>query len=1132
MHRLATLSLGNRAFIALLTVVVALLGVMSALTLRQELIPSVSLPQVQIITTAPGSSPQQVRDRVSAPIEDAVKGLENVESTSSASQGGVSTVTVELQYGTDVARTSNQVDAALSRIEDELPEQAEPQVLSGGSGDIPAMILSISSDLEPADLAQRLNSSVVPELKRVDGVSTVLVAGAPERRVTIAPDDAALAEEGLTTADVTEALDASGLTVPGGTVTDDDETLDVTIGQPLDSVEGIEDIMLLPPEDAAQSDTGQSDADQSDVGPGQADPAADAPPEPVRLGDVADVEEDVAEATSISRTNGRESLVLLVTPTSDGNVVAISGDVSAQLGDLLPGVGGAAESDVVFDQAPFIQTSITSLGQEGALGLGFAILVILVFLRAVRPTIVTAISIPLSLLFALLGMLISGYTLNMLTLAALTISIGRVVDDSIVVIENITRHLEYGKQRMRAVMDGTREVVAAITASTLATVIVFLPVAVVSGMAGELFRPFALTTAIAMMSSLFVAITIVPVLAYWFLRPSRAARGIDPDDAEETARIRAAAEAREERGALHRLYAPVLRWTQAHRLVTVLMAVVVLAGTVALAPLLKVNFLGDAGQNMASYTQTLEAGTSLEDSARAADRAEQALLKVDGVDVVQTTIGAAQFGFGGGSNEITYQITTDPDADQESLAEEMTRVLQGLDEGEIEEMTGGGPAMGGASVDIRVTGPDPQSRQEAVDALLAELDPVPSGVESVTSDLAGEVPTAVIRVDREAAAQRGLTEEAVVGLVASRMFPAPIDQVTIEGRELNVYLEQGDAPATLQELRDLEVAGGPLTDLAEVDEVLERPEILTEDAQETATISLTPAEEDTRPATEAAQAAIDAVDLPDGAQAQLGGAAEDIEESFGQLGIAMAAAVLLTYVLLVWIFKSLVQPLVLLVSIPFAATGALGLLILTRQPLGLPAMIGLLMLIGVVVTNAIVLMDLINQYRRAGMGLAEAIEQGAHKRLRPILMTAAATIFALIPMALGITGHGGFIAQPMAIVVIGGLVTSTLLTLVLVPVLYRMTEARGERRRLREIEAEQEREARREQRRAAREAAAAQDSGQGAGPTGQGPSGQGPSGPGSGLGPSERARHGRRRGGRVGGLLGMLRHRRKVGPKD
>lgn len=1103
MHRLATLSLGNRAFIALLTVVVALLGVMSALTLRQELIPSVSLPQVQIITTAPGSSPQQVRDRVSAPIEDAVKGLENVESTSSASQGGVSTVTVELQYGTDVARTSNQVDAALSRIEDGLPEQAEPQVLSGGSGDIPAMILSISSDLEPADLAQRLDASVVPELKRVDGVSTVLVAGAPERRVTIAPDDAALAEEGLTTADVTEALDASGLTVPGGTVTDADRTLDVTIGQELDSVAAIEGIMIPPPDDANQNN-----------GAGQQDPAAPAaPPQPVRLGDVADVEQGVAEATSVSRTNGRESLVVLVTPTSDGNVVAISEDVSAQLDDLLPGVGGEAKADVVFDQAPFIQTSITSLAQEGLLGLGFAILVILVFLRAVRPTVVTAISIPLSLLFAFLGMLISGYTLNMLTLAALTISIGRVVDDSIVVIENITRHLEYGKQRMRAVMDGTREVVAAITGSTLATVIVFLPVAVVSGMAGELFRPFALTTGIAMLSSLFVAITIVPVLAYWFLRPTKAARGIDPDDAEQAARVREAAEAREERGLLHRLYAPVLRWTQAHRLITLLLAVVILVGTGALAPLLKVNFLGDSGQNMASYTQTLEAGTSLEDSTRAADRAEQALLAIDGVDVVQTTIGAAQFGFGGADNEITYQVTTDPDAEQEELAAEMTATLETLDEGEIEEMTGGDPAMGGTSVDIRVTGPDPGARQDAVDALLAELDPVPSGVESVTSDLEGEVPTAVVRVDREAAAQRGLTEEAVVGLVSSRMFPAPIDTVTIEGRELDVYLEQGDAPATLEELRDLEVAGGPLTDIAEVEQVRERPEILTEDAQETATISLAPTGEDTRPATQAARAAIDAADLPDGAQAQLGGAAEDIGDAFGQLGIAMLAAVLLTYVLLVWIFRSLVQPLVLLVSIPFAATGALGLLILTRQPLGLPAMIGLLMLIGVVVTNAIVLMDLINQYRRAGMGLDEAIEQGAHKRLRPILMTAAATIFALIPMALGITGHGGFIAQPMAVVVIGGLVTSTLLTLVLVPVLYRMTEVRGERRRLRELEAERASQARREERRAAREQAAAQDSGQGAGLSG-------------------RARHGRRRGGRLSGLLGMLRHRRKGGPKD
>lgn len=1029
MHRIAAVSLANRSFIALVCIVVAVIGAFSMTSLRQELIPSVSLPQIQIVTTSPGSTSEQVASRLSQPIEQAVRGLENVESTSSTSEPSVSMVTIELAYGTDTARSANQVDAALTRIEDQLPEDTDPQVIAGGSGDIPAAVLSISSDNEPAVLAERLRSDVIPELERVDGVSSVVLAGAPTDIVRISPDPATLAEHGLSTSDITTALDESGLSVPGGTVTDGDRSLDVTVGSSLSSIEDLRAVMVMPSGDAAQGGR------------------------PAALGDLATVERTQQEATSVSRTDGRESLVLVITATADGNVVEVSEGVERTLTDTLEGVGGDAKSDVVFDQAPFIQESIVSLAEEGLLGLLFAIGVILLFLRALRPTIVTAISIPLSLLMAFVGMLVTGYTLNMLTLAALTISIGRVVDDSIVVIENITRHLTYGKARHRAILDAVGEVAGAVTSSTLATVIVFLPIAVVSGLAGELFRPFSLTVAIAMLSSLLVSLTIVPVLAYWFLRAPKGARGVDPDDPQAVAAVQHDAEAREERAWLHRLYAPVLRFALGHKLITLLLAAAILVGTGFLAPLLKINFLGDSGQNLASFSQTLPAGTSLEESSATAADAEEALQDLDGVQTVQTTIGASAFGPAGGAaatNEVSYSITTDPDADQEGLRARILKTLEDQAEpGEIEEQATDGPT-GTTTVDILVTGPSPQARQEADEAIRAQLDPVPSGVEKVTSDLEADQPAVSVTVDREAAAQRGLTEQAVVGLVAAELHPSAIGSIQLDDQDLDIYLAEGEKVSTLEQLRGLRIAGMPLTDVASIDEAPSRPQISTQDTRETVTISLTPSSEDTGESTRAARAAIDAADLPDGVQASLGGASADIDETFGQLGIAMLAAILLTYVLLVWIFKSLIQPLILLVSIPFAATGALGLLVLTQVPLGLPSMIGLLMLVGIVVTNAIVLIDLVNQYRRHGMGLDEAIVQGASKRLRPILMTAAATIFALLPMAFGLTGEGGFISQPLAVVVIGGLISSTLLTLVIVPVLYRLAEGRGERRRLRE----------------------------------------------------------------------------------
>ncbi|MGO2537583.1 MAG: efflux RND transporter permease subunit [Brachybacterium tyrofermentans] len=1066
MNRLARLSLTNRSFIALVCIAVSIIGAFAMTTMRQELIPSVSLPQIQVVTSAPGSSSEQVQERITRPVEQSLSGLENVESTSSSSEAGVSMVTVELTYGTDTARSSNQVDAALTRIEDQLPEDADPQVIAGGTSDLPAVVLSISSDLDPSELGARLDSAVKPELERVDGVSSVAVIGAPEEIVQITPDADALAENGLTEDDISTALDANGLSLPGGSVTDGDRTMDVVLGQSIDSIESLESIMLMPADGASGGDADQAQQGQ----PGQ---EAQQAPQPVALSEVATVERTTQDPTSISRTDGRESLVVMVTATADGNVVDISDGVEGVLADTLSGVGGDAESAIVFDQAPFIQDSILALAEEGLLGLVFAVGVILLFLRRVRPTIVTAISIPTSLLIAFIGMLVTGYTLNMLTLAALTISIGRVVDDSIVVIENIMRHLAYGKTRMRAILDAVGEVAGAITASTLATVVVFLPIAIVSGMAGELFRPFALTVGIAMLSSLLVALTIVPVLAYWFLRAPKSQGIVDPDDTEQVARIREEAEATEERSWLHRIYAPLLHLVTdslPRRLITVGAAILVLVGTAFLYPLVNVNFLGDTGQNIASLTQSLPAGTSLQQSADKAEESEKALMDLEGVETVQTTIGGSQFGMGGGgaSNEVSFSITTDPDADQTALQDDMVAALEEIpDAGTIEAADVASPT-GSSSIDILITGPTAEDRQAANDAILAELDPVPDGATEVTSDLQADQPTAVVTVDREKAAALGLTEEAVIGMVAGQMYPGAIGNVTLGDSELDIYVEKGEGIDTFDQLQGIELAGGiPLTDVASIDEVASRPSIATQDGLETVTVSIAPDGDDVGPATDAANAAIEDADLPEGVEATVGGTAADIDETFGQLGIAMLAAILLVYVLLVWIFKSLIQPLILLVSIPFAATGALGLLIITGVPLGLPSMIGLLMLVGIVVTNAIVLIDLVNQYRRHGMGLDEAIHAGAAKRLRPILMTAAATIFALLPMALGITGNGGFIAQPLAVVVIGGLISSTLLTLLIVPVLYRIAEGPGERRRLRH-------EARDAELRDARERAAAQ----------------------------------------------------------
>lgn len=769
-----------------------------------------------------------------------------------------------------------------------------------------------------------------------------------------------------------------------------------------------------------------------------------------------------------------DTLGLAVTKTPEADTVTVSQAVRDLLPELEALLGEDTEITVVFDQAPFIEQSIQTLLQEGVLGLGFAVLVILVFLASFRSTLVTAISIPLSLLVTLIGMRVSDYSLNMLTLGALTISIGRVVDDSIVVVENIKRHLAAGVTKRRAILDGTSEVATAITSSTLATVAVFAPVALVGGMAGELFRPFAVTMSIALLASLFVALTIVPVLCWWFLgsrRPERqlrrqsataagspdAALSSEPETAESTGGHAPPPDTTVARrlGPLQKAYRPVLRGTQRRPVVTLVAAALLLGGTVAAIPLVPTNLLGDTGQNTFTVTATQPSGSSLATTAEAAEHVEEVLRGIEGVQHVQWTAGSSGFipGMAGASDEASFTVLTDSSADQQLIHQQAREGLSRLtDAGEVRLSTSAGMGMS-SDIEVRVTAPSPELLAEADAAVRQAMDQL-DGAEEVSSNLSDARPTLQVTVDRAATSEAGLTEEQVALQAAAALNPVPSGSVRLGYTDYPVRIGDPAPVESADQLAEVEVltetGPRPLGDLAEVtrEEVLAT--VTSSNGDRTAIVAVTPQGEDLGALSARVTEALEGLDLPEGTSAEIGGAATQQQESFNDLYLALLAAVAIVYVIMVATFRSLVQPLVLLVSIPFAATGAIGLLLVTGSALGIPSLIGFLMLVGVVVTNAIVLMDLINQYRRIdGIDLDTAIERGAMNRLRPIVMTALATILALVPMALGITGHGGFISQPLAIVVVGGLVSSTVLTLILVPVLYRLVEGISERRRLR-----------------------------------------------------------------------------------
>ncbi|WIB16118.1 efflux RND transporter permease subunit [Curtobacterium sp. MCPF17_050] len=1126
MHLLSVFSLRNRALIALVTIVVAVFGGVALSSLKQELIPSVEFPQVAIVSAYPGATPEVVSNDVSTKIEQAIQVVPDLESTSATSSTGQSVVSASFDYGSNLASAEDKIQTAVNALS--LPDSVQTQIVTGSFDDLPVLQVAVSSSGNQEELVDRLQATAIPDLEKLDGVRQADVFGNPGRRVVITPDEDELAARGLSQTAISDALDDNGTLIPGGTITEDGSTLSVQTGERIASLEDIRALPLTNSSGSGGSDAADTTSTDTTGAPGAGAPAAGGPaagattpggtttggatdaaptdaaatpaatPTDTTLGDVAEVAIKESPRTSISRVDGEQALTISITKTQEANTV----DVSTVVGDALPGIEAKIEGDprftVVFDQAPYIQQSIDSLAEEGLLGLAFAVVVILVFLLSVRSTLVTAVSIPTSVLLAAIGMQAAGYSLNIITLAALTIAIGRVVDDSIVVIENIKRHMRPGVDRAQAVLDAVREVAGAVTASTLTTVAVFLPVAFVAELVGELFRPFAVTVTLALVASLLVSLTIVPVLAYWWLRPKKAKQAtveqatveqatVEQATVEQATAERATAE-RDEQTAhavgradepavrptseaalasaadlhdagtsdrLRRVYLPVLRWAVRAPVVVVLLAVVVLGGTAAALPLVTTNYLGDSGQNTFTVTQDLKAGSSLDVQSDSARQVERELQDVRGVETVQTTIGTsgqsiqAAFG-GGGSASVQYAVTTDAEADQPTIQADARKRLDAIDGvGEITIASSGGGFGGSSDIEVDVTAPTQAQLETASRKVLATMRSV-EGTTGATSNLSAAEPFLAVRVDRAKAADLGLTETQVGGLVAAAVSPRDTGSIEIDDATLDVYIANPDPPTTVAALRSLDVPTStgtvPLTDVATVEQSEGPTTVTTTNAARTATITVTPDATNLGAAVQSVTAAVDELDLPRGASASIGGVAASQSSAFSQLGLAVVVAVLIVYVIMVATFRSLLQPLMLLVSVPFAATGAILLQVISGVPIGVASLIGLLMLVGIVVTNAIVLIDLVNQYRRRGLPVREALLEGATRRLRPILMTALATIFALLPMAIGLTGKSGFISQPLALVVIGGLVSSTLLTLVVLPALYALVEGARERR--------------------------------------------------------------------------------------
>ncbi|MFF2859105.1 efflux RND transporter permease subunit [Streptomyces rubiginosohelvolus] len=1020
MSWLSRFSLAQRALIGLISIVALVFGAIAIPQLKQQLLPTIELPMVSVLAPYQGASPDVVEKQVVEPLENSLKAVDGVESITSTASEGNALVMATFDFGDEgTKQLVADIQQAVNRARAQLPADVDPQVIAGSTDDIPTVVLAVTSDEDQQSLADRLDRTVVPALQDIEGVGQVTVDGVQDLQVSVVPDDRKLAAAGLNAGTLAQALQSGGATVPAGSFSESGKSRTIQVGGSYTSLKQIEDLQVVAKDPAG---------------------GADEPGKPVRLGDVAEVKQEPSTAVSITRTNGKPSLAVMATMDKDGSAVAISDAVKDKLPDLRKDLGAGSDLTVVSDQGPAVSKSISGLTTEGALGLVFAVVVILVFLASIRSTLVTAVSIPLSIVLALIVLWTRDLSLNMLTLGALTIAIGRVVDDSIVVLENIKRHLGYGEERHAAIINAVKEVAGAVTSATLTTVAVFLPIGLVGGMVGQLFGSFSLTITAALLASLLVSLTVVPVLSYWFLRAPKGT----PEDAAEARRL---AEEKEAASRLQRIYVPVLRFATRRRITSLVIAVAVLLGTFGMVPLLKTNFFDAGEQEVLTVKQELAPGTSLEAADEAARKVEKVLTEDKGVKDYQVTVGSsgfmAAFGGGTGSNQASYQVTLKDAADYENAQDRIDEALGKLD-GIGDTTIAAGDGFGSQDLSVVVKAADADVLKKASEAVRDEVAAL-KDVTDVQSDLAQSVPRISVTANDKAAAA-GFDSASLGGIVAGAVRGTPAGSATLDDTERDIVIRSSKPAATVAELKALPLGPVKLGDIADV-KVVPGPVSMTRiDGQRSATVTAKPVGDNTGAVSTDLATKIDALDLPEGATATIGGVTEDQNEAFMQLGLAMLAAIAIVFMLLVATFRSLVQPLILLVSVPFAATGALALLLITGTPLGVPAMIGMLMLIGIVVTNAIVLIDLINQYRAQGLGIMEAVIEGGRHRFRPIIMTALATIFALLPMALGVTGEGGFISQPLGVVVIGGLISSTLLTLLLVPTLYAMVELRKERR--------------------------------------------------------------------------------------
>jgi hydrophobic/amphiphilic exporter-1 (mainly G- bacteria), HAE1 family len=1002
MKKLINFSINNKLAIWILTIFIIIFGTFSGYSMKLETLPNINEPVVDVTTVYPGASPNEILENVTEPIESKVSNLEGVKSVTSTSFENASSVQIQYDLKKNMEDAESEVKEAVYSLG--LPSETEtPRVARVSYNDLPVLVLALTdtkSDLQ--ELSKYAETTIKREFESVEGVSEIKIVGTHQKELEVEFNEENLNKFNLKEQTVIDYLKSISSDSPLGLYVVENEEQSAVIKGAVTSLEDLKNLEI--PTAAALGNSSEN------VQPF------------VKMNEISKISE-VTKENSVSRMNGKEAIGIQVYKNASGNTVQVVDEIQEKMNEVQKN-NDSLEFTSILNEGDPIKDSVHVMFQKALMGAAFAILIILMFLRNIKTTIIAVVSIPLSLIIALIFLNQLDITLNLMTLGAMTVAIGRVVDDSIVVIENIFRRMTLKSETLKGfqlIKEATAEMFAPIVSSTIVTIAVFLPLGLIDGPVGELFLPFGLTIVFALLASLLVSITIVPMMAHLLLRKKSQQKNQHSRDKKTS----------------H--YKRLLNWSLNHKVISFLIVNVLLVGSLFLLPMIGVSFIPDSENKVIIASYNPVPGSTNEEIKKEVQKAEEVLLQRKHHKHVQASFGEGNPLNPSDTKQVLFIINyhselEDITNEQDALASK----LKNVNKGEWDIQSSG---SGNNTLSLFVYGENSEEVNDAVEMIRENLETEKdlNGLKTSTSESLKQLGFVL---DTEKIAKLNIQPFQIFEALSQNSSSSQITSLSDGGEVIPVRTIQEKAEDSAFSLENINVENLnnediKLSDIVEVEEETAPASITKRNGKVYGVVTANITSEDVAATTENVQKEVDQLNFDEGIEVEVGGVAEQIDESFTQLGVAIVSAVMIVYFVLVVTFGGGLAPLAILFSLPYAIIGSLAGLVITDEPISISVMIGALMLIGIVVTNAIVLVDRIVQREKEGNSIRESILEAGMTRLRPIFMTALATIGALAPLVItGESDGSGLISSGLGITVIGGLISSTILTLFIVPIAY------------------------------------------------------------------------------------------------